>query len=456
MLRNFKSYILVGLLSTTMTVFVACSKKTAKTPTPPAPQSKKDEPTNTPPNLAKPIVLMISIDGFRHDYLELHAKQTENLNRIAKQGLRTESMRPTFPSLTFPNHTTLVTGRPAGRHGIVSNTFFDESYKDKEETAEREDKYSPFGTDAKGSVNDPKWYLAEPIWVLARNAGMVTAICYWVGSEVPFGGKLPDHVVKYGSIGGEDKEEKEVDKVITWLELADTKRPHFIGLYFSEVDHQGHTKGTTSVEVAKAIEKIDKAIGRLDKYIDEKKLPVNILIMSDHGMQDLDKEKFVAVGDLVDLSAFTVGDTGGVMNLYTKNDSKVEKTFNDLKKVEKDNHFIAYKRGDKQLETHGYDDPNRVGDIVLVAELPYYLKNKITGPHGNVATHGWNPSDAKNKSMHAFFIAKGPNIKKGVTGPTFDNIHVFPFAMRILGLESKGLGREGTEEALAPYLESMN
>ena len=386
---------------------------------------------NAPEHLNKPTVLMISIDGFRADYLEKF--NPPNLNAMAKEGVRSVGLLPSFPSLTFPNHITLVTGRYPGRHGIVSNTFHDEAKNARYSIGDGE------------SVRETSWYLSDALWTVAEKSAMVSGVFFWVGSESNIGGVPPTYMVPYNDdLPNADR----VAKVKEWLSLPCDKRPHWVGLYFSAVDSAGHKYGTDAAQTRDAVLEIDSLIGSLDRFVQEQKLDVNIIVVSDHGMANLDPLKIVEVGRITDISGFKMADKGAVMMLYSDDEAAIEKAYADLKQAE--SHFKVYRRSDVPKEYH-YDHPTRVGDLVLVADLPYYLLDKVTPEKPlklNAATHGWDP---KNKEMHALFIAKGPQIKSAVLAPTFENVHVFPFVLEILGLKATNQ-YDGDAAVLHDYL----
>ncbi len=389
--------------------------------------------TNSAEHLQKPTVLMISIDGFRFDYIEKFG--APHLAEIAASGVRAESMKPSFPSLTFPNHITLMTGRYPGNHGIVGNSFYDKVRKEK------------YSIGIGKTVRDGTWYLADALWTIAERAGMVTGIYFWVGSESKIGGVDPTYFMPYSD---DTPNEDRVAKVEEWLSLPDESRPHLVGLYFSDVDSAGHKFGTDSEQTKEAVLTIDNFVGRLDRFITDRNLNVNMIVVSDHGMQNLDTNKVVELGRITDLSKFTWGDKGAVVNLYSDDDALVAKAYEDLKASEA--HYRVYRRGELPVEFK-YDHASRVGDIVLVAEMPYYLLDQITPEKPlklNKATHGWDPS---NQSMHALFIAKGPQFKSGLVIPTFDNVNVFPLVLDILDLSATA-PHDGNAEVLKCILKA--
>ncbi len=385
----------------------------------------------------KPIVLMISIDGFRYDYLEKF--KPPNLNRIAQEGLRTESMRPSFPTLTSPNQFTLVSGLRPSHHGIVGNTFFDRK------------RNATFSIKDKRTVDDGSWYLGEPIWTIAERNGIGSAVFNWLGSEAKIYGITPRYFVSYNS---KTVDRERVKQVLEWLKLGEPNRPRFLALYFSSIDSVSHAFGTESRQLRDAIQEVDLAIGELDREISARQLPVNILLMSDHGMRNIERDKIIDVESILELNEFQVGDQGAVMTLYSDDQRKIDKAYRSLKKSQKN--FKTYLRSEMPEEFH-YSNRDRIGDIVIVADLPYLLLPRkiakaLRSEGLDVGAHGWSPS---NKDMHAFFIAKGPQIQPGSVAPTFDNVDVFPVVLKLLGLKSPH-PIDGKESSLAPYLRTAN
>lgn len=382
----------------------------------------------------KPIVLMISIDGFRSDYLEKYKPPV--LSRMAKSGVLAESMIPGFPTLTFPNHISLVTGNYPGTHGIVSNKFFNK---------QTQLFYDPFDSTV-GVPNPTSWYLTPTLWTVAEQKELLTGIHFWVGAEDKIKGVDPTYFRGYKK---DVPNSKRVDEVISWMNFNPKQRPHLIGLYFEAVDTAGHKFGPNSEEVRKAIMEIDSEIGRLREFITSSKLDVNVIVVSDHGMSTIDKSKPIDLSQIADISKFKVGDRGPVVNLYSQDPDLVNKTYLNLKASEGDM-FKVYLREDVPQRLH-YAHNNVVGDIVVIAEMPYYIYPKLLDGGkltSSMATHGWDPI---NPEMHAFFVAEGPQFRQGLVISSFENIHIFPLVAQILDLPVPKTV-EGRYEVLAPIL----
>ena len=378
-------------------------------------------------------LLLVSIDGFRYDYIEKYSPPT--LRRIKDQGFQAKSLIPIYPSKTFPNHYSIITGLTAKNHGIISNSFLD-----------RRRRNQVFKISDKNKVNDGFWYEGEPIWVTASKNGLKTASYFWVGSEALIKGVRPDYYKKYDF---RDEGAKRVDQIINWLRLPSVKRPSFLTLYFSKVDSAGHRYGTNSPKLKSAIFDIDDSIGRLIRKLKKEKIICNILIVSDHGMRDVFPEGHVDLPKelLSDKNIKIVG-KGTLSLIYVKDKSLIKKYFDLLKTSNK---WYTYKQRDIP-KTYSFIHKHRAPDILLEAKLGNYITlgtRKETSAHG---THGYNPED---KQMHGILLGIGPNIKNIKIGP-IKNIDLFPFMGKLLNL--KDLPKvDGTIDSLkSVYKDNLN
>ncbi len=391
-------------------------------------------PPNAQAQQAKHYVVLVSLDGFRYDYPAKYG--APHLLQMAVDGASAPAgMLPSYPSLTFPNHLTLVTGLYPEHHGIVANSFFDPA-----RTPEAGQTYV-----YKSKTNsDGSWYSGVPLWSLAEQQGMRAACLFWPGSEAEIAGKRPSFYLKF-----DDKldDSKRVDQVVAWLSLPPEQRPHFITLYYSNVDHAGHSYGPDSDEVRAAVHHVDDVIGALQTKLSALKLPVDLIVVADHGMVTIK-------GDPIDLSSFadlSEAHTEGSL-IYAKDEAHAEKIYEQFR-AHPDPGFSVYRRADVPADLH-YDSNPREGDPVIVPNGPYAFRTK-PAPAGTTDTvkgnHGFDP--LKMPEMKAIFFAEGPDIKPGVKLETFRNIGVYPFITQILGLTSPEVdGQPGTlSPALATY-----
>ena len=225
--------ILIFLLVLAFSTFYSCQNTVSKN-------------TNSKVHSNTPYVVLVSIDGLRHDYIQQFRPPT--LHQFSKNSLKADSLIPIFPTKTFPNHYSIVTGLYAENHGLIANSFYDPENKKTYKIYDRKE------------VESGHWYQGEPLWVTARKQQMVTASYFWVGSEAPIKGLHPNHYFKYN---GKTPGEERVDQIVKWLELPLDKRPHFLTLYFSKVDSAGHRFGPDSLKLKEALFQVDDYINRL-------------------------------------------------------------------------------------------------------------------------------------------------------------------------------------------------
>ncbi|NCD69919.1 alkaline phosphatase family protein [Mucilaginibacter agri] len=365
----------------------------------------------------KPYVIMISIDGFRYDYAERH--NAEHLKALGEAGVHATSMIPSYPSITFPNHYTLVTGLYPAHHGLVQNYFYDRNFK------------ASYSYKSK-TATEGKWYGGIPLWVLAERQQMLSASSYWVGSEADVQGQYPTYYYKYNEqIGINDR----IQTVVNWLKQPAERRPHLITFYFPEVDHQGHKYGPDAPETDKAVHFVDSAIYELTKAVKTTGLDVNFVVVSDHGMTNVNREHTPVTPSIaLDTTKFIRADEGELIHLYAKKPEYIQPAYDEIKAQAKG--YQVYLRSDIPAAWHyGAKDDwhNRIGDILLVANWPTAFNNykgKL-----NPGAHGYDPAVVKD--MHAIFYAWGPNFKKNLTIPAFKNVDIYPMIVALLGLENK-------------------
>ena len=360
----------------------------------------------------KPYVLLISLDGYRHDYTDMY--NVPNLRRLAEEGVRAESLIPGYPSETFPNHYGIATGMYPGTHGIVANDFFDRA---------RDARYSLGNIE---TVEDGSWYGGTPLWVAAEQQGMVAASYFWVGSEADVQGVRPTYYHRYdGSVPHGER----IESVLEWLSSPSEYRPHLITLYFSAIDSAGHASGTTSSELQEAIERLDSQLGSLFDRIEALDIDVNVFVVSDHGMIDLDPERIVRLDDVVDVNGVRIIGSGAHSFLYIDDAVRRSKLYSDLKSQE--DHYRVYRREDTPDSWHFRHE--RIGDLVIEADAPYSIRLRRMRGDLSAAAHGYDPH--RFPEMQGIFYARGPALIEETEIPSFENVHIYPLIMELLGLE---------------------
>jgi predicted AlkP superfamily pyrophosphatase or phosphodiesterase len=389
---------------------------------------------NTTESTQKPYVILISADGFRYDYAEKY--NAKNINQMGQQGVKAKAMLPSYPSITFPNHWSIITGLYPSHHGIVDNYFKDynrnESYK----------------MSSQQNAEDGSWYGGVPLWSLAESQGMLAASLQWVGSASNAGGIRPTYYYRYHE---KFTPQEKIKKVVDWLKLPENKRPHFISLYFPEVDSAGHFYGPNSEQTKQAVALVDQAISKLIQEVGALKLDnVNFIFVSDHGMKEIDGKKPIAIPFLLqDASKYEINNAQTLLRVHVKNKNNIEKTYQKLNKKKTDNYNVYLASNFPEELHYGSKDDryNRIGDILLVPNSPYvFLENwrkTSTGKHGyNVYTE---------PDMKAIFYAYGPAFNKNMEIEEFENIHIYPLIAKLLDLQIEKT-IDGKQEILAPIL----
>lgn len=369
--------------------------------------------TNDVKQKEKPYVILISADGFRFDYAEKH--EAKNLLALAKSGVKAEAMNPSFPTVTFPNHYTIVTGLTPPHHGLVGNSMFDR------ETGER------YSLGNRNAVINPKWYGGTPIWNLAEQNKMLSACYYWPGSEAPINGSFPTYSYRYSEKSPIDSR---IQEVVKWLELPAEKRPHLITFYFPEVDHAGHSFGPDAVETKEAVQFVDESVKKLNDAVAKTGLNVNFVFVADHGMTRIDDKNPLKLPIKIDESKVDVSSNGSYVSLFVKNEKDIEAIYQEIKTAQNEK-FEVYKTTDVPKKYHfdkKNDYHNRIGDIILIAHAPNYFANN-KAPKGS---HGFLVEETPE--MRATFYAWGPNFKAGKEIKTFNNTAIYPMIAKLLGL----------------------
>jgi predicted AlkP superfamily pyrophosphatase or phosphodiesterase len=363
-------------------------------------------------------VVLVSLDGFRWDYAK--RDHAENLLALGKKGVwAPEGMTPSYPSLTFPNHFTIVTGLYPEHHGLVANSFYDES------------KHARYAISDPNVVRDGSWYSGTPLWSLAESQGMHAACLYWPGSEAEIAGHRPTWYALFDNKtqASVEVEQARIDDAVALLHMPASERPHFITIYYSEPDHEGHEFGPDAPQTKAAVLKMDKLIGKLERALKATGLPINLVVVSDHGMAKTEGS-WITLDQFADLSGF---ENAGTL-LYGKTEEDRARAYTKLKQAS--SLFIAYRRKDVPAGLR-YNQNPREGDPVVIATGPYAIRPH-NPPDGKPDSspepgmHGFDPN--RIPEMKASFFAAGPDIVPGKTVAPFQNTNLYPWIAHILGL----------------------
>ena len=365
----------------------------------------------------RPVTILISIDGFRPDYLQRGV--TPNLDALAKAGI-SASMRPSFPSKTFPNHTTLVTGLVPDHNGIVANTMYDDRRKGEKFTMATDDAFW--------------WSDADPVWVDAEKAGIRTATMFWPGSNVDHAGVRPHDWVQFNQA---ISDRQRVDGVLDWLRRPADNRPALITTYFDLVDTAGHDFGPDSSEVTRAVGEVDTAIGRLRRGLAALGQRVNLVIVADHGMAGVSDARVVRLDRFADPADFVLVEDGpfASFNAVEGHEAALEAAI-----AKAPAHVQCWPKAQIPARFR-YGGHPRVPAYLCLAETGWLVLGKEPKKATHGGTHGF---DNQSREMAALFIATGPSIHARGALPAFDNVDVEPLIRDLIGLPPR-MVRDGDD-----------
>ncbi len=366
------------------------------------------------PEKKQPQLLLISFDGFRADYLT--KTETPNFDRLIKNGVTAEGLIPIFPTKTFPNHYAIATGLYPENNGLIGNNMYD---------PEMDARYSMGNREA---VENPDWYLGEPIWNTVEKAGKKAGTMFWIGSEAPIQNMRPSHWKSYdGSIPNEAR----IDTVLKWM-TREQDPVEFGTLYFSFVDSQGHRYGPDSEEVIEAIKQADELVGYLMEKLESNE-SINLMIVSDHGMIEVSPSKKVTLDDFIDVNKIEIIAYSPALMFNVEGEGEQE-VFESLKKNEEN--FKVYLKENIPDRYH-LKNNSRVPEILMVADEGYTINTKqfFESRGSDYPSGGAHGFDNANPKMDAIFVAYGPAFNEEVKLGRFENIHLYEVMAKILNIE---------------------
>ena len=398
-----------------------------------------------------PTTILISLDGFRADFLTRNI--TPTLNKFIANGVSPRHMLPSFPSVTFPNHYTMVTGLYPESHGVVGNTFWDPDLNEEF-----------YYTDPARSMHPKWWAEAEPIWVTAEQQGVRTAIHMWPGSEA--------HIPAFGAAGKEvapaflDKYNKsealgrKVDRILGLLDLPSemdvsvlpiepVRRPQLIAAYVPNVDSHGHSDGPNSTAIRDVIASVDSMLGDLFTGLEARNLSdiVNVVIVSDHGMASTSASRLLQYEDLVDPNLIEHREGWPLYGLRPKNPADLPTIHASLAAKAKDNpNFNVYLKDVDMPSRFHFTQNERIAPLWIIPKVGWAIvteeefdvkeaqnEGKEYHPRG---IHGY---DHEHPLMRAIFIARGPAFPHtaGSRLEPFQNTNVYNIICDSFGIEPR-------------------
>ncbi len=381
---------------------------------------------NPAANATKPLVILVSLDGFKPSYLT--EVETPHLFYLAQQGSQAKGLISAFPSLTFPNHVTLVTGQTPDHHGIVNNTMTDPA------TTQR------FTLGSREAVENPMWWQeARPLWVTLRQQGKIASTLFWPGSEAPIQGVMPNDWMRYNH---HMTHEARLETLLGWLSRVEAQRPDFVTLYFSDLDSAGHSAGPDSEAVRLATRKVDQSIGHLVAALKQRGVwtQTTLVIVSDHGMALSPPEKVIqaktALAAFPDARWEWLGATAGVR----LNGESTDGVMTALSKLSN----VACWPKASMPKRFRFGTHRRIPDIVCLSDIGYSVSDnpERKGPLGQ---HGYDP---ELTDMHGILIVSGPRIRQAQL-ELVSNLEVYGLLVNLLNVQAE---KNDGENTLSPLV----
>jgi predicted AlkP superfamily pyrophosphatase or phosphodiesterase len=364
------------------------------------------------------LTILISLDGFRSEYLD--RGETPTLQSLAKEGVRS-SMEPAFPSLTFPNHTTLLTGLYPDHHGVVANTFEDATLGKSWRLNNRE------------SATDPDlWRVAAPLWATAVAQGVRSGAIFWPIVGVDKAGKAP---ALLQPLDAKAPAASELATLFSWLDQPETRRPRLIFLYFGRVDGVGHQFGPVSPQMDAVLAETDAAIGQLMDGLRSRRLAqsTNIIVVADHGMTGISKDRLVELDTIVPLSQVRIVTMGALAGVAPRPGFE---TAVDEALLGRHGHMQCWLKNEVPAQFHYGANP-RVPPIVCLADLGWEIVTKGAAPFWPGSYRGDHGFDPREPDMAAMFVAHGPAFRRGVVWPRFPSVDVYALTAAVAGVRAE-------------------
>lgn len=384
-------------------------------------------------------LVIISIDGLRHDYLELH--DAPMLAELAASGVHVKQLQPVFPSKTFPNHYSLVTGLHPEKHGIVDNSMYDPVHQ------------RHFSMSMAQEVADGFWWQGEPIWITAERQGVTAATYFFPGSEAEIKGKRPTYWFPYKH---DTPIRERTEQVLAWLSLPAAERPRVITLYFSDVDTAGHNYGPTSAEVRQALQDVDAEVAYLVQTLRARGQlsKVNLIISADHGMAEVDQRKYMIADELFDSSlAQSVRFSREIVSIFPK-EGEEERIYQQIADRYNPEQMRLYRKSELPARFH-HQQHARIAPIIMLAEQPWIFVRKSLLPGLKAdpsflrarGSHGYDNTELE---MQGMLIAYGPAFKTATKVPKLSMVDIYNVMAAAVGLTAAE--NDGDKAALSLML----
>ncbi|XP_030054629.1 ectonucleotide pyrophosphatase/phosphodiesterase family member 5 [Microcaecilia unicolor] len=357
-----------------------------------------------------PKVLLVSFDGFRWDYI--YKFPTPNFHSIIEDGIHVKQVTNVFITKTYPNHYSMVTGLYAENHGIVANEMYDPVLN------------KTFSMDRMDIYDSEFWEEAVPIWFTNQYEGRKSGAAMWPGSDVNISGVYPSFYLPYNETVSF---EYRVAKLIEWF--TSNKPIHLGLLYWEEPDESGHLLGPDNPLMSYVITEVDNKLGHLVAELKKAGLwdTMNLIITSDHGMEQCSSDRVIELDNYVDKNLYTVVEHSPTVAILPK-EGKLEDVYKALANAHPN--MTVYKKEDIPERFH-YLHNSRIQPILAVADLGWTILQNRSGRYleGN---HGY---DNTEPNMHPLLVAHGPAFKRNVTKEAMTFTDLYPLLCHLLDIQ---------------------
>ncbi|HVT29916.1 MAG TPA: ectonucleotide pyrophosphatase/phosphodiesterase [Lacipirellulaceae bacterium] len=447
-------------------IFIGCVSRIALSATPTA-VADRDR-----------IVVMISIDGLANFYMDDPAASMPTIRQLADEGAKAASMKASDPTVTWPNHTTLVTGVSPARHGVVGNNWFDRSQGKKVTLI-----WDP--------VLDKDQIVKVPtIYDLAKAAGLKTAAIKWPATRnahsldwtAPDVGKeelvrryttpallkeckAAGYDIVYGDEGKEVSRRRAIEEDELWTQVFNMilhkHRPNLALLHLIAVDHTEHIDGPRSAGAYEAIKANDSDVREVWEEL-QRDFPgkATLIIVSDHGFSPnktkINPYAILEKAGLIEMKGrrITGGSVypliqGGSVLIYVLDEGNRNAILRNVKRAFAHVDGIYKVLGSDGFADYGIGDPKRdphAPDMVVFGNVGYYFGDTAAG--GKKEHKGSHGQDSHLPDLHPVFVAWGQGIKPGAKLGDIDNRSVAPTIGKLLGIEIPNVEGQPLAEAL--------
>ncbi|CAH1792812.1 unnamed protein product [Owenia fusiformis] len=367
-----------------------------------------------------PALVTILLDGYRYDYLE-KAKELDltGFGAILDNGVKADYLIPTYPTESYPNYYSLMTGLYCESHGMIGNYMYDEIHNTS----------FLIGTNPEQNASY-FWDDGDPLWITAKRQGLKSVMHYWPGCEVEIRGLRPDYCAPYNGVPNKTMMEIAIDRTVEEL----SNGVAYAGIYYEASDKKGHIYGPDSPVILNVTREVDDLLLQLHNKLEDNNLidSTNIMIFSDHGMVAIDPLQRV-LNVSVNMENIERSFKSSIYSQIWPKENMTSKVYDELIAL-KDTlgHFNVYLKADLPERWH-LKNHYRVAPIVLLPDEGYIIQLPDAKVNTNLGGHGY---DNNVRDMRATFIISGPGVKKKSTHKAISAVELYQLMCHILNIDA--------------------